>query len=59
LHLLTDQSINKNESWKFLERRIEDILQLGKGVNDIKTVGGAAVDGFLNLFTMFREPPAS
>ncbi len=57
--MLTDQSINKNESWKFLERRIGDILQLGKGVNDIKTVGGAAVDGLLNLFTMFREPPAS
>lgn len=58
LHLLTDQSPYKNESWKFLERRIEDILQIGKGVNDIKTVGGAAVDGLLNLVSMFREPPA-
>ena len=41
-----------------MERRIEDILQIGKGVNDIKTVGGAAVDGLLNLVSMFREPPA-
>jgi hypothetical protein len=34
-------------------------LKLGKRVNDLKTVGGAAVDGLFNLFTMFREPPAS
>ena len=56
--MLTDQSQNKAESWNFLERRIDDILQVGKGVNDIKTVAGAAFDGILNLASMFREPPA-
>lgn len=57
LYLLTDQSANKVESWNFLERRIEDIMQFGKGINDLKTVGGAAFDGLLNLVSMFREPP--
>lgn len=56
LHLLTDQSVGKEESWKFLERRLDDILQMGKGISDLKTVGGAAIDGMFNLFTMFRQP---
>ena len=58
LHLLTDQSQNKEESWKFLERRIEDILKVGKGVSDLKTVAGAAFDGILNIASSLREPPA-
>lgn len=32
-------------------------MQFGKGINDLKTVGGAAFDGLLNLVSMFREPP--
>lgn len=32
---------------------------MGKGINDLKTVGSAAVDGVLNLFSMFSVPNPS
>lgn len=59
LHLLTDQSNGKEASWEFLDRRLRDILSLGKGINDLKTVGGAAVDGVFSLFNAFKQPPQS
>lgn len=37
---------------------MDDILKMGKGISDLKTVGGAAIDGVFNLVSMFREPPA-
>jgi hypothetical protein len=56
---LTDQSVGNIETWNFLQRRLENILNFGKGVSDLKTVGGATLDGLLNLVTMFIVPPIS
>lgn len=57
LHLLTDQSPDKFSSWEFLDRRLDDILTVGKGINNLKTVGGAALEGLLSLTTVFSTPP--
>ena len=59
LHLLTDQSAGKAQTWEFLDRRLDDILRAGKGVSDLKTVGGAAVDGLLSLMGATKVPPTS
>jgi hypothetical protein len=32
---------------------------VGRGISDLRTVGGAALDGILNLVTMFIVPPMS
>lgn len=56
LFLLTDQSHNKHSTWKFLERRLEDIESVGKAANDLTTVVSAAGNGLLSMVGMFREP---
>jgi ubiquinone biosynthesis protein COQ9 len=57
LHLLTDQSTEKFATWEFLDRRLDDILTMGKNISQLKTVTGAALDGILSLTTMFSSPP--
>ncbi|MDR3448570.1 MAG: COQ9 family protein [Alphaproteobacteria bacterium] len=36
---LADESKGRQESWDFLDRRIEDVMRVGKGMSVIKTVG--------------------
>ncbi len=36
---LNDTSTNYKETWEFLDRRIADVMALGKGMSIIKTVG--------------------
>lgn len=55
--MLTDQSPAKEETWKFLDRRLENILTAGKTLGDVKVVAGAALDGIWNLVGGISEPP--
>jgi len=54
--MLTDQSPGKFATWEFLERRLDNIEQIGKGVSDLKVVGEAIGNGVLSLFSMFKTP---
>ena len=56
LFMLTDKSTGYNASWEFLRRRLDDILKVGKTVNDIGTVIPHALNGVTSLFTMFKVP---
>jgi len=46
LYWLNDHSENHEESWKFLEKRIEDVMRFGKLTGDIKKIGGMLPDPF-------------
>lgn len=56
LFMLTDQSPQRFATWQFLERRMGDIQNLGKGIADVKVVGEALCDGALSLLNMFKTP---
>lgn len=33
--MLTDQSEKYNETWKFLDRQIDDVLTMGRKINEV------------------------
>lgn len=58
LFMLTDQSPHRFATWQFLSRRMSDIDTLGRGIADVKVVGGALFDGALSLLNIFKTPNA-
>jgi ubiquinone biosynthesis protein COQ9 len=44
---LNDESRGKEESWEFLDRRIEDVMTVGKGIGAIKLLGVADILSFM------------
>jgi len=44
---LNDESAGCAESWDFLDRRIADVMTIGKGMSVIKTVGLSDIIGFV------------
>lgn len=57
LFMLTDKSKNFVETWGFLDRRIEDVMQIGSGVHNLKNVLCATGKGILDMATMFKGFP--
>jgi ubiquinone biosynthesis protein COQ9 len=56
LFWLNDESKNNQETWDFLDRRIGDVMNLGKGINLVKTGAidpKAFVKSFLTPKSMF------
>jgi ubiquinone biosynthesis protein COQ9 len=44
---LNDNSLNHKDTWDFLDRRIDDVMKLGKGISVIKTVGVSDIMSFV------------
>ena len=44
---LNDTSLDHNDTWAFLDRRIEDVMKLGKGISVIKTLGVSDIASFV------------
>lgn len=57
LFMLTDKSENFSETWKFLDRRIGDVLTVGSAVGNVKNVLSATAKGFLDMTTLFKPYP--
>jgi ubiquinone biosynthesis protein COQ9 len=47
LFWLQDQSAGYEATWSFLDRRIDDVMKLGKGLSVIKTVGVSDIISFM------------
>jgi len=44
---LNDKSPDCTETWAFLNRRLDDVMRIGKGINVIKTVGISDIASFV------------
>ena len=47
---LNDASPDCVETWKFLDRRIEDVMRVGKGISMVKTLGVADIMSLVRRF---------
>jgi len=57
LFMLTDKSENYIETWRFLDRRIRDILEYGKYINIVRNVASGLNVGLSSLAAMASLPP--
>ena len=44
---LNDTSVDYSATWAFLDRRINDVMRIGKGINVVKTVGISDIATFV------------
>ena len=58
MFLLSDMSLNQEETWNFWERRIDDILKLGYNFNLIKNFSVASFNGLIDISKLFNLPPS-
>jgi len=54
LYWLEDRSEGNADSWAFLDRRIADVMRIGKGISDLKGAG-RVFDAFPNPFRFTRH----
>ena len=57
LFMLTDKSKNFIETWKFLDRRIEEAVGAGMEFHKLKDITFAAGKGFLDMTTLLKGFP--
>lgn len=57
LFMLTDKSKDFVETWKFLDRRIDEVLSFGFNIHNLKNFAFAAGKGILDMTTMFKSFP--
>jgi len=55
LHMLNDKSDNYNDTWQFLDRRIENIMNFGKIKADISGITELVSNTLLNTISRFRS----
>eukprot|EP01102_Stenamoeba_stenopodia_P011967 TRINITY_DN3719_c0_g3_i1.p1 TRINITY_DN3719_c0_g3~~TRINITY_DN3719_c0_g3_i1.p1 ORF type:complete len:364 (+),score=86.11 TRINITY_DN3719_c0_g3_i1:127-1092(+) len=53
--MLTDKSPNYAETWRFLDRRIEDAIQLAELKDKAETIVGLAATGLFGLFRIAKD----
>lgn len=57
LYLLTDQSEGHAETWHFLQRRIDDVLEIGSAVHRWKNFSTATLSGVMDIASAFYYTP--
>ena len=50
--MLQDKSENKNATWEFLDRRLDDTMEIGKTLNTSRNLGEAVKTGVLSIVQM-------
>ena len=51
--MLQDKSEGKAATWEFLERRLDDVLQIGQTLNTSRNFGEAVKTGLISIMTLF------
>ena len=59
LYMLSDQSENHAETWGFLERRIDNVLQIGQKVSFYKNFSTATLSGVTDVLSALKPVPAN
>ena len=54
LHLLQDKSENQEATWEFLDRRIENVMTVGKMLNSNTAMGEAITTGLKSIFSIVK-----
>jgi len=57
LYMLTDKSDDFSATWAFLDRRVQEILDMGQNINTVRNVGGAVFGGLSALAHVFHRVP--
>jgi hypothetical protein len=57
--MLTDLSEDYIETWNFLSRRIENVIDVGLTLNSSVNFAKASFDGFINILSLFNIPPSN
>ena len=57
LYMLTDGSKNKQDTWDFLDRRLEDVISSGSSIQYFKNLGSALLIGGEAIATILKPEP--
>lgn len=52
--MLQDKSEGQEATWEFLDRRIDNVMTVGKAINQNKVVGDAISTGLQSIFTIVK-----
>ena len=54
LFMLQDKSSEQEATWEFLDRRIDNVMTVGKMVNSNRNLSDALQTGMKSIFTILR-----
>ena len=57
LYMLQDNSENHEATWEFLERRIDNVLEMGKLLQQNQSMASAVATGLQSIFSIVKPAP--